>query len=81
MRLLGTSFSNSVSILFVTECSPDLPVCLCTIDSGMAQSSQKRQLLAISASACAESGLLAYAAGYFVMAMLLGATSSADPDS
>jgi hypothetical protein len=79
LRLSGTSFSSSVSIVFVTECQPEVPVCLRTIDSAMVlpQSSHKRQLLAIAASACAESGLLAYAAGQFVVAMLLGAISSA----
>lgn len=40
------------------------------------QSSQKRQLLAISAAICAECGLLAYAAGYFAIAKLFGVSSS-----
>jgi hypothetical protein len=41
------------------------------------QSSHRRQLLAISAAISAESSLLAYAAGQFVMAIFLGAISTA----
>jgi hypothetical protein len=67
-----------VSIPFVTESTLDLPVYFRTIESAMIlpQSSQKRQLLAISAATCAECGLLAYATDYFAMATLLGVSSS-----
>ena len=63
----------------MTEWRLDEPLHFHTIDSAMVlpQSSHERQLLAISATTCAESGLLAYTAGHFVMAMLLGAGSSA----
>src|SRR5205823_562488 len=49
------------------------------MDIGMVlpQSSGRRQLLAISAAISAESSLLAYAAGQFVVALSLGAISSA----
>lgn len=78
-RASGTTFFDSVSVPFMTECRLDAPVYLRTIDGAMVlpQSSDRRQLLAILASTCAEAGLLAYAAGYFVMAVLLGGTSSA----
>jgi hypothetical protein len=62
----------------VTEFTLDAPLYFHTVESAMVlpQSSQTRQLLAISAATCAECGLLAYAAGYYAIATLLGVSSS-----
>jgi len=74
----GTNLFNSVSIRFVTECRLDRSLYLHTIgELVLPQSSQKRQVLVISATTCAESSLLVYAAGHSILAILLGASSSA----
>jgi hypothetical protein len=62
----------------MTECLSDGSICLRTINCAIVlpQSSQNRQLLAISAATCAECGLLAYGTGHTAIGLLLGAGSS-----
>jgi hypothetical protein len=63
----------------VTEQPLEPHLCFRIIDGAIVlpQSSHERQLLTISAATCAESSLLAFAAGYIVIATALGASSSA----